>query len=694
MDYDAEFDKLIADLEIDPEIEAANSAVLEAQALLTKVEEDAEVYKAEMDALKAERAKVEEMLAEIARKMSAVDKHLITYRATWREANTKKVSAERNLFEAEKTKRVRFAGQQKKLDYLKTAQGKKWFTGVTTPDGRTNSILPQQFVGSQFLATATRSILGDGMGTGKTLQAIAALDLVDSQRALVIAQSDIANNFANEVRMWSDRAVVSMRGMDKMTRNILLDGLNESDQKFVIVVNFEAWRKDWSLIERLVSMGFDSIIIDEAHNIKDTKSIAYRGVEALCHTNNKCPIDGSILPAMISDSGKVVQSQRICTVCGWQGEHFEATLPVEMTYGEISEYRYWLTRSVKNIWCMTGTPILNKPQDLYAYLSLIDPTGFESQKDFLRRYAVQDPYSGKWRFDVGGADRLFRTKLKSKYLSRTLEDMGVELPEQFPVIHEVQFDKSLYPKQAEVIEQITRHAEIVMSSGKSLPIPAQIAIITRQRQANVWPGGITWTYVDPDTGIETEVKVSEEVQESMKIDIAVNMISEAVDRGERVVLFSQFRSSLAELQMRLDGLETEDGNVIRSVRMDGSTPDDVKEAIKHNFDKKYNEPKKWDVVLANYRVGGTGLNFTQARRTIVLDEEWNPGKRDQAYARTRRIGQDETTFVDVIRLEKTIDTWMARLIDEKEDMIGGFNESASDMQASWLNAFGKGEFAG
>jgi SNF2 family DNA or RNA helicase len=231
-----------------------------------------------------------------------------------------------------------------------------------------------------------------------------------------------------------------------------------------------------------------------------------------------------------------------------------------------------------------------------------------------------------------------------------------------------------------------------MNSGKALPILAQIAIITRQRQANVWPGGIKWIEKDPNTGIETIVKVSEEVTESIKIDKAIEIIKDSVERGERVVLFSQFKTALEELELRVNATELDNGELITAVRFDGSTDDDTKAAIKKNFDKKHGEAKKWDVVLANYKVGGTGLNYTQAQRTVILDEEWNPGKRDQAYARTRRIGQDETTFVDILRVEKTIDTWLMRLIAEKEDMINGFEASANDMQGAWLQAFQNGEF--
>jgi SNF2 family DNA or RNA helicase len=180
-----------------------------------------------------------------------------------------------------------------------------------------------------------------------------------------------------------------------------------------------------------------------------------------------------------------------------------------------------------------------------------------------------------------------------------------------------------------------------------------------------------------------------EIQESIKVDKVMELIEEHhVNGGARMAVFSQFKTGLAELERRLSGAN------IRVVRFDGDTPDRLKERIKTNFDKSVGEAAEWDIVLCNYKTGGVGLNLTAATHTIILDEEWNPGKRDQAYARTHRMGQDEKTFVHVIRLNKTVDSWLSGLIEEKEEMIAGFNESAESIQDEMLKALKDGEISG
>jgi SNF2 family DNA or RNA helicase len=243
------------------------------------------------------------------------------------------------------------------------------------------------------------------------------------------------------------------------------------------------------------------------------------------------------------------------------------------------------------------------------------------------------------------------------------------------------------------MEQLSKHAMIVLNSGDKLPIVAMIALITRKRQGHLWPAG--FEIRDPKTDAIV-FSVGDEVQESIKLDRIImrpdrsesgdweGMIPDFTGmgdktNGERVVVFSQFKGPLKELETRLN----EAG--ISVVRFDGDTPNDIRNQVKRDFDRKHlseGQEYKWQVVLANYRTGGVGLNFTAATQMIVLDEEWNVGKNEQAYARIDRIGQTEQNSVHILRLSGTVDTWMAELIENKRNMVEGFEtnaEMANDM---------------
>jgi SNF2 family DNA or RNA helicase len=95
-------------------------------------------------------------------------------------------------------------------------------------------------------------------------------------------------------------------------------------------------------------------------------------------------------------------------------------------------------------------------------------------------------------------------------------------------------------------------------------------------------------------------------------------------------------------------------------------------------------------VLCNYRVGGVGVNFTDATQMIILDEEWNPGKRDQAYDRIHRMGQDKPVTIHVLRVAGTVDRWLEDIISEKEAMIDGFHNVADNMAQQMFDALKSG----
>jgi SNF2 family DNA or RNA helicase len=109
-------------------------------------------------------------------------------------------------------------------------------------------------------------------------------------------------------------------------------------------------------------------------------------------------------------------------------------------------------------------------------------------------------------------------------------------------------------------------------------------------------------------------------------------------------------------------------------RIDGTVTKAQRTRVKNDFYKKLTPGQgQYDVVLAQYRSGGTGLNLTAATKTHILDEEWNPGKRDQAYGRTFRIGQDLETDVYRYVMSGTVDVWQSNLLEMKEAVVTEFS---------------------
>jgi SNF2 family DNA or RNA helicase len=537
--------------------------------------------------------------------------------------------------------------------YRKLAEGKPWYAG----NADVGAVLPFQWRGALFGAGARRWVLGDGMGLGKTRQSIGWLDLVQARKVLVVCQADICDQFAGEIMTLAPhRTVFNLYKKTPKARHALMEKILASDEACV-VVNFEIWRKDKDLLAKLMSWQIDSMIVDEAHNLKNTSTSNFKYIEMLVKIDNVCPNCKGPLKGLYDKDKKL----KPCVACGWRK-------------GEKTAVRYayqldeWLSsKSMKNMCFTTGTPILNSPLDIYALLHLCDPMLFARKTQFLQAFCITNYQSGKVEFRDGQLDNL-RPLIEGRFLARNREDAGIVLPIQRKHIVRVDLDPDVYKKQYKIIRQLSERAQIMLDSGESMTIMHLIALITRKRQANVWPAGIE---LKDDEG-NVVFSVGQEVRESVKLDYSLETILQIHAEGRRQVVFSQFSTALEAFKdiLRENGL--------RVAVLTGATPRKLRDEIKNNFYLAKGEEPKWDIILCNYKTGGTGLNLTSATATHIIDEEWNPGKRDQAYARTDRIGQELENDVYIYRIPASIDTWMSNTIHRKEQMVSAFQDTMGD----------------
>jgi SNF2 family DNA or RNA helicase len=501
-------------------------------------------------------------------------------------------------------------------------------------DGR--GAFEYQIDGAIQMAVARQGLLGDKRGLGKTLTSLVWCDILEAKKVIMICPSDTMDNFIREIALWTPhRQPIKIGKMPRAQRDFILMSIRYLEQ-FMLVVNFEAWRRDEQLIQDIIALQLDTMIVDESHVIKETSTNAYKGVKAIRFGVNSCKCG---VPSVV-----VKENRGVC----WCGNE-----------GDITEFC-----SIQNVLLMTGTPILNKPQELYAQLSIIDPKNFNSlsnyQRDFCRMLAP-----GKWTWQYGAEEQVVKT-IGPRLLVRNREAVGITMAPPEPIAHKLDLDemKEKYPKQYEAYIQARDYAQLVLDPDNNIvERMIKITALLRMRQILSWPGEIEPKVFNPETGnIETLGKLN--VFESIKLDKVESLIREINEEGDRAVLFSQFKDPLVELQRRLGS---------RTAVYAGGTSTLLRNQIALDFDAKVTTTNyKWDNVLCIYKSGGVGLNMTGANHLIILDKEWNPGKEDQAIGRIDRLGQLKDVFVHDIEVVPSIDSWMAELIQTKFDLVNGF----------------------
>ncbi len=111
-------------------------------------------------------------------------------------------------------------------------------------------------------------ILADEMGLGKTIQSIAFMECCKESESkfLIICPSSVIYNWKSEIEKFSKELSVLVVDGLKAKRAELINSLNDYD---VIITSYPIMRNDYELYENIV---FNSIIIDEAQNIKNHNS--------------------------------------------------------------------------------------------------------------------------------------------------------------------------------------------------------------------------------------------------------------------------------------------------------------------------------------------------------------------------------------------------------------------------------------
>ncbi len=289
---------------------------------------------------------------------------------------------------------------------------------------------------------------------------------------------------------------------------------------------------------------------------------------------------------------------------------------------------------------LTGTPIENRLSELWSIFDFVSPGLLGQLRTFEERIAR--PID---RGDMETAQRL-RATIKPFVMRRVKRDVAEDLPEKI----EQEMIVPLAEEQAKLYKQILRQVrKSVLSEVEKQGVSrAQIQILaalTRLRQVACDPRLMKL----PDTDFTSA--------ESGKLAALREIVSEAVDGGHRVLVFSQFVEMLNHIRAALDEDDVE------YEYLDGSTKNRIERV------DRFNDDDTVPVFLISLKAGGTGLNLTGADTVVHFDPWWNPAVEDQATDRAHRIGQQKNVNVYKLIAEGTVEEKILELSAKKRELV-------------------------
>lgn len=291
-----------------------------------------------------------------------------------------------------------------------------------------------------------------------------------------------------------------------------------------------------------------------------------------------------------------------------------------------------LARRAKFKWCLTGTPILNRPRELYPMLKSLHPdfskTSFTA---FAQRYCGAF-FDGRM-FNTRGATNLdeLGERLKGFMLRRTKTEVMPQLP----------------PK-------VFTHVPLTVSNEDLAEVLKEEALIS-DRPAKI-------SSISEDFSQLGDMSRLLRLTGEAKVRAASEFLLDMLDGGvEKIIVFAKHREVIRRLE---EALILKGRGVV--VYHGGLSDGQKQEAVK-NF-----QGPEVSVFIGQIQTAGTGINGLQnvCSRVVFAELSWVPGETGQAIDRSHRIGQ-KADSVDVffLQIPGTLESAILNVHKSKEKTI-------------------------
>ncbi|KAI8526239.1 hypothetical protein RHMOL_Rhmol13G0293200 [Rhododendron molle] len=451
-------------------------------------------------------------------------------------------------------------------------------------------------------------ILADEMGLGKTVQVISLICYLmetknDRGPFLVVVPSSVLPGWESEINFWAPSI-----------NRIVYSGTPEErrrlfkerivQQKFNVLLTTYEYLMNKHDRPKLSKVHWHYIIIDEGHRIK----------------NASCKLNADL-------------------------KHYQ------------SSHRLLLT----------GTPLQNNLEELWALLNFLLPNIFNSSEDFSQWFNKPFESNGDNSADQALLseeenlliiNRLHQV-LRPFVLRRLKHKVENQLPEKIERL--VRCEASSYQKLL-----MKRVEDNLGAIGTSKARSVHNSVMELRNICN--HPYLSQLHVEEACSISVHDFVPEHYLPNVvrlcgKLEMLDRLLPKLKATDHRVLFFSTMTRLLDVMEDYLCWKQ------YRYLRLDGHTSGGDRGALIDQF----NQPgSPFFIFLLSIRAGGVGVNLQAADTVIIFDTDWNPQVDLQAQARAHRIGQKKDVLV--LRLE-TVQTVEEQVRAAAEHKLGVANQS-------------------
>lgn len=424
---------------------------------------------------------------------------------------------------------------------------------------RVKQLASFQRIGRDFLTNHKTALLADEMRMGKSCQAIRAADKIKARKLLIVCPASVKITWVREFDKWS-----TMRRTYQIVSGVNAKINYDAD---VIIINYDIiWRPH--IKQQLIATYFGAGIFDESHYLGGRES--NRTIACLDSTD-RTPI---------------------------------------------------ISRCVYK-WFLSGTPILNRPRELYPVLAscaphVIDP--YLSYEAYTAQFCGAYWDGVQW-VDSGSTNR---------------EDLNRRLHNNF----------MLRRLRKDHLDEIPRDVQLlpVDTTGKVKDLIAQ---------------EFSW---HKDDAKKQKLELNGEAVATVRKELALAKVKPAVSHihyvltlEDKLVVFAYTREVIHELTEKLKKYNP-------VVVMGGMSGDNKQLSV----DSFTNDPT-CRVFIGQLTAAGTGIDLSVANNMLVIEPDWSPGALLQPMDRCSGWNQDKKVFIQIMVFADSLEEHMLKTAIEKKN---------------------------
>lgn len=401
-------------------------------------------------------------------------------------------------------------------------------------------------------------------------------------------------------------------GLGKSLQSIGVANITNPEKVLIICPNSLRlnWRNEWK------KFSIQQLEIQIIHDVKEqiTGGVVVLNYEKICKMKSKLqPIEWDLLIVDEAHRLKNKDAKTTQAILGKTGKK-EKIEPIK----------------AKRKLFLTGTPILNRPNEIFTLCQACDPTGLGADWwKFVNRYCGAK--QGRFGLDISGATNLSELKENiSRFTIRRTKD--------------------------EVLQQLPKKREQVL-----LLEPDENQLFALEAERLALSEKVDWMDLNLDDpkislAINQIAKFRKETALS-KLPTCFEIFEDDLENGKLVVM-AHHREVVEAI---FNKFERSHG----AVMIHGGVDMEERQKAVDRFQK---DPSCL-LFVGSILAAGVGLTLTAASQMNFVESDWRPGMMQQAADRIHRIGQENSVLIKHIVLDGSIDAWMVNKLIEKQKII-------------------------